>query len=1262
MIKNGSQKYFPSFIFRFLVVLVVCLSKIIEVAKGYTSCTQLSGQGCSNCINAYISSAGYICYWCKSLSASTCSSFNDPGCSKSCSASAPSYSPSIAQRKSPSTIPTYSRSLAPTCRTSHAPTYRPSTTPTYSKSTTPTFVPTYSKSKAPTSLLSVIPTFLPSTAPTSCRTSNPPTYLPSTTPSSTRSNFPTTITASFGPTTASSLTVPTYRISHAPTNLPSTSKTPTYVPSIAPSFSPSTYRPSYSLTLQPTFKPTSGYPTLAPTHRPSGYPSRAPTYTPSYHPTFSPTSTPSCSPSSSVPTCSPTSGSPTLAPTYRPSACPSRNPTYSPSQHPTFTPSSTPTVSPSSVPTHSPTHVPSGSPSSVPTNRPTFIPTVTPSLAPSYRPSFEPTTTPTAAPTFCPLGYFLESENAITCTACPINTYGESNNNICINCPAGFVTGNVASTGKDSCISPATNFVLGILSLVVCTIIAWIYIIKGRLQLIAFERRIWIVEKSIMVYGSLNDVISLTKTFCRDKCAVLGQISLEEDTKILKEAEETGVYTYIYYKVRAKNILRPILFVVVAFILGVIVVVGSGILATSRVLFNAVLLYRGYKIYLKHDFVFLNRTQLFLQEVFLGCNIDAIVYPISYFINLLSNITVDLSNVGISCVGSQAPAYLLVDFLITAVVVLNISSNVNIFWFTMVTECTSEFGKLLTNHFYLRQGVCKSLSTLMYMLVAFALSIFPSPMKINQYLLSFVYMSVFFSNNGVSSSSQNCDESIGFPLDSVEAVLTSLLVMFLVLPMVYMFGQVLYPKPFAHDNIGDDHIVDDASLKLDGTNSFARRVFLFLESLGIDYELIWGYLSSCISFDWLFLKLLVVYAQSLENNLQAFLSSTFTNLTDLKNAPLTAAQGHGTEEPSAYSHQSSFSSHYISWLYFEDYRRIEYSDELELKAREVDDFQKQNPTFMLMQLRIWKDLCCHTEHIPTAIMNVDDATTRELSCSSESREIWKFVAMNYIRFCCMSVGYWTEVMVQELSIIDNFERFHGFAKGNTNSGGGEVNESSKLKLGYNPLRMKDDATEVYVEGSPGDGEIDSAEDIERKGLFVKYLSSMTSCRSVLWQLIPGMTAFAILSVDLSACPVFIFSSSIEENQLLPPLLVLNSWSIAESQIQDYGLGGKSNKKPYYWQLALLSYYIFMQESRVIQFTVVVANNLTAFAIVFGSSNLAVFVILFLAVNLLMGLSQFAYTVLLLHQFFFAKDKASNDDDNKKDKDDENNGITEPFLN
>lgn len=100
-------------------------------------------------------------------------------------------------------------------------------------------------------------------------------------------------------------------------------------------------------------------------------------------------------------------------------------------------------------------------PTSEPTMRPT-TPTCEPTMTPTT-PSFVPTVNPTAAPTFCPLGYVLQSEDSSACIACPINTY--SANNICVHCSTGFVTGNVASTGKDSCINPATNFVFGMLSL-----------------------------------------------------------------------------------------------------------------------------------------------------------------------------------------------------------------------------------------------------------------------------------------------------------------------------------------------------------------------------------------------------------------------------------------------------------------------------------------------------------------------------------------------------------------------------------------------------------------------------------------------------------------------------------------------------------------------------------------------------------------------------------------------------------------------------
>ena len=170
----------------------------------------------------------------------------------------------------------------------------------------------------------------------------------------------------------------------------------------------------------------------------------------------------------SSPTKFPTKRPSVQIPNYRPSGCPSI-PTAVPSSAPTYTQSTTPTRSSSSI-----------------------------------APSLLPTVNPTPAPTFCPLGYYLLSADSISCTACPLNTYGDSN--VCVNCPTGFVTGNVASTGKDSCINPATNFVLGVVSLVVGMIFTWIYVVNGRLQLLAVERQVWIEETSVMAYGSLNKV------------------------------------------------------------------------------------------------------------------------------------------------------------------------------------------------------------------------------------------------------------------------------------------------------------------------------------------------------------------------------------------------------------------------------------------------------------------------------------------------------------------------------------------------------------------------------------------------------------------------------------------------------------------------------------------------------------------------------------------------------------------------------------
>ena len=61
---------------------------------------------------------------------------------------------------------------------------------------------------------------------------------------------------------------------------------------------------------------------------------------------------------------------------------------------------------------------------------------------------------------------------------------------------------------------------------------------------------------------------------------------------------------------------------------------------------------------------------------------------------------------------------------------------------------------------------------------------------------------------------------------------------------------------------------------------------------------------------------------------------------------------------------------------------------------------------------------------------------------------------------------------------------------------------------------------------------------ERKQRFLQYLAAMTSCRTVMWQLIPGMTGLAIISVDTASCPVLVCSDKL--NSMLTDLLVWNA--------------------------------------------------------------------------------------------------------------------------
>ena len=176
----------------------------------------------------------------------------------------------------------------------------------------------------------------------------------------------------------------------------------------------------------------------------------------------------------------------------------------------------------------------------------------------------------------------------------------------------------------------------------------------------------------------------------------------------------------------------------------------------------------------------------------------------------------------------------------------------------MVGKSSKQFGTLLLNRYYLFNSFFATLSTPLLTLASLCLYLFPTPMKINQYLLSFISVNEFFANNGVSNSSTNCDSALSFPIDTLEAILTTVLFVIAVPPIIFMFSQVLYPWPFDSDLSHSYAIVNDSERQADS----------YWNKAGLG----WRVLTAWTSVDWFSLKGLFNFAWRLQHHLQAFIS------------------------------------------------------------------------------------------------------------------------------------------------------------------------------------------------------------------------------------------------------------------------------------------------------------------------------------------------------------------------------------------------------
>lgn len=1168
---------------------------------------------------------------------------------------APSFPPTQAPTQTPTWTPTQAPTLVPTTEPTIAPsTLAPSDSPTFRPSCQPSGQPTNQPSSHPSNQPSSHPTRQPTVQPSSSPSGQPtsqPSHQPFAHPSSIPSAQPS------GQPTRTPSSQPTGHPTAQPSNRPSTDPTsqptsqpsqptsqPTSRPSQLPSAQPSTV-PTCAPSAQPSLQPYS-HPTRQPTNQPSSQPSGFPTSQPSGCPTQQPTAQPSAVPTG-IPSAQPSlqpfaypSGRPSSQPSSQPSMNPTSQPTTIPSSQPTNQPSTQPsrrpTNQPTSQPTHFPTTAPSTQPTSCPTNptsQPSSVPSRQPTTVPTNQPSGRPTSGPTNLQPGCPAGQFYNltgdyykpyrcyncpagwysdkrgsslckpcqpgyysTQGATNCTICPAGQYSTlANSSHCEVCPTYYVTGGPGSFSARDCVNPIINFAAAGFALVFCGFVIFVYLLFGRFQRVAFQRQWRLTTKCLTLFSAMSTTADLVTIACHDMNDFMHRYTNETLGEAL-----------------LRTVLKPMLYYFLVTVTIPLVTMGVVMQNVLKSLFKTMVLYRAYAAYnILSGSSYIRAIEAFLfmidDQFFGGINfVYYLSYPFLQVVSALQVIKIDLPAVKVTCTGAQAPLYLLVDLVVLYVVIIVIEADYQVLWSTMIMPAMGKIQTIVFSRYYFGQH---KLSTLFFVLTSVALTYLPGPSNFIQYALSWVSVSIFFQHNGRAESNSNCDNSVGIPLDSIYAFVTTVFAYSLFFPAVYLLSEVLVPSTKAEDikkiekEIEQEDIKKEdekensedieKEIKLEVSEESAdpsavivkKNVFEFKINKNADYfgqERFLKIISLFSSLDWLFYRALFYYGNAILSRQQRFLLRPYKVLTygsDPNHTYYALQSSRKQNKRMIQSYEDIFTmsdslikirSRVISAKKIPSlpwFDALESEDNAEVifdRIKEKRIWQKVKvalPTFTEMcgqvalelneEMRFGGNAICW--FFPVQIM------------TKTGQDNWKRVATSYLAMIFASVGYWPDWVVE---IFDLKKRIINGKEDKTKSGGNfacsklipliieavslrseEVSKDTPTTISKVD-RFGEIATSIYGEDDEDDKKQDAFVRIanDDKLGFADFLSATVSTRIALIQLFPVLTLASTILTDLASFPLLV-SKEMNEN-LLPPRIDYNAVHDAITYIND----------------------------------------------------------------------------------------------------------------
>jgi hypothetical protein len=294
---------------------------------------------------------------------------------------------------------------------------------------------------------------------------------------------------------------------------------------------------------------------------------------------------------------------------------------------------------------------------------------------------------------------------------------------------------------------------------------------------IALHRRYILVKMNVILVGAVQYMMDLTMLVG----AVMNKIQQQQPQKTCEK-----IIRFFKY----------ILFIVLSFLLMAGVIVATVLYYFFRSMFNALLIWRGYKNLIPSiNFSFLHFIGVMIETLQFRIPFNVpwryLLYPFVFVITKISEINIDLSAVQVTCLGAQSSGYLFINLVVTGFIVLIIASDWQIYWTTAWQRLLSRTVFLLSNRFYV--GYARG-SAFYHAATALALWTLPEPKKWIQYALGFVSLQLFFSDHGRSPSDKNCDATSIIPVDSLLAYATTVLAACMVSPVLYVIAQVVVPS------------------------------------------------------------------------------------------------------------------------------------------------------------------------------------------------------------------------------------------------------------------------------------------------------------------------------------------------------------------------------------------------------------------------------------------------------------------------------------